>query len=139
MGTHIVFKTGDLVGARRWPNSSNHPECWRAPYVGVVLSRSDPAVWANTIAFAGTPSQTDVDKHIESCEAQGLLRDTVPVGWDFEGEVKIHWEPKSGLKTPEKDRIDWEIARLVAGWSKTPFAKAVPALVSKQSNKAMHA
>lgn len=111
----MTIRTGDLVGAHRWPYSHAHPDCWLEPLRGVVLDLDDPRAWKGSIAFSGHKRLTRklVSAHVEWCRAQGLLTDTVPVLWTLAtlDEVKVFWETKDSLVSVEADRAAWIEAR----------------------------
>ena len=62
---------------------------------GTVIPVNDPRIWTNTLAFRGTPSQTQVDQHIAWCIDNGLQFDTeTPVDW---GEGYLYWDSTDSL------------------------------------------
>lgn len=85
---------GDEVGAKRWPFHKHHVAAWRQPRRGKLLAMNDPRAWANSLAFPGrTPSQEEVNAHLEHCRQRGNnLSNQAPVLWFFETREKVHWE-----------------------------------------------
>lgn len=55
---------------------------YRGELVGTVIARNDVRIWSNTLAFHGTPTQEQVDKHIAWCLDNGL---------SFDHETAIDW------------------------------------------------
>lgn len=121
MNSNIVFvstcpmKPGTMVGAGRWPEPLH---AGIAPHRGVVLAVNDPLAWANTLAFAGVPSQADVDAHVAAIQKDGAL-DIVPVLWDFSGTgggSRVFWErwlpggATHSLKPYAEDLALWQMA-----------------------------
>lgn len=108
----MTIKIGTIVGARRWPNASAHPDCWEIPWRGELLATDDPRAWANTIAFpTENPDPEAVKKHVAWCNAQGLVN-TVPVLWNFgEKGLVVHWSRPGDLRPYGEDYLDWINAR----------------------------
>lgn len=117
------MKPGDMVGARRWPYFSAHPDCWQPPWKGVVLAIEDPRAWAKTGAFPEKdPSPEAVKAHVAYCRANipNSLK-SVPVMWDF-GPHGQHcfWEQPENLRRYADDYLTWistrerEVLRLAA-------------------------
>jgi hypothetical protein len=104
---------GTLVGARRWPYSHAHPDCWQEPYTGILLALDDPRGWSFTLfSPGGEPPPEELEHHVRSCLAEGPLADVVPVLWDFrEHGRRVHWEPLSMVMPAEVDRASWQRAR----------------------------
>ena len=116
-----------LVGARRWPLSSAHPDAWEYPHSGRVLPRNDPSAWENTLAFPNRrPTQAEVDQHLETLAATrapwsrswvepapGKTEPTleIPVAWEF---AKIYWETVSTLRPYDEDVAEWQEKRAQA-------------------------
>ncbi|HEY4541375.1 MAG TPA: hypothetical protein VIG66_03265, partial [Noviherbaspirillum sp.] len=46
-----MIKTGNWVGAGRWPQQDAHPDKWPKPLRGQVLDFCDVRAWANSIHF----------------------------------------------------------------------------------------
>jgi hypothetical protein len=111
------FPVGTVVGARRWPYASAHPECWGTPWSGVVLEMNDPRVWSGNPALS---SQEKIGGHIAWCKDRGLLMNTVPVLWDFAGEQVVYFQSATGdarchdLKPYAEDYLAWQSARAAA-------------------------
>lgn len=105
------FQVGDVVGAHRWPYISSHPDCWQKPHKGVVLSRDDPRAWAKTIAFSSeNPGPEAIREHLSYCDRQGLLKDVVPVLWDFPDGQQVYWQQTTGndaLRLYSEDYLEW--------------------------------
>ncbi len=106
--------TGLEVGAKRWAYHGSHPGCWLTPWKGTVLKLDDPKAWTGTIAFPGIPTQEEVTAHIEYCLSHGLLKDRIPVMWQFDKEQKVFWESASNLRPYAEDVADWERERAAA-------------------------
>ena len=103
---------GGRVGAGRIPYVHAHPDCWQTPWVGTLLAIDDVEVWAGTIAFPeAEPEQLAVSAHVRECMSRGLLRNMVPIRWDF---GKVMWEEPAKLRTVEADRAAFESAREAA-------------------------
>lgn len=106
--SHLVV--GSLVGARRWPYSSAHPDCWGKPWSGQVLAADDPRVWAGSIAFpTDTPDPAAVSAHVK--RHAYLLSGDVPVLWSFADHQKVYWERRTSLTSYEADVEAWAQAR----------------------------
>lgn len=105
------IKTGDVVGAKRWPQYGSHPDTWRPPWHGEVLDIEDPRAWANTIAFpVANPDPEAVKNHVARCRmsVHGAFGSLVPVLWDFgDNGLKCHWESQSSLRPYADDYMDW--------------------------------
>lgn len=110
---------GMVCGASRWPNFSNHPDCWGAPWKGRVLAINDPRAWERTVAFGPRlPTQDEVDEHIRRVRAVfpspsvpgdgDPFAGTVPVLWEF-GEVR--WDKVTSIRPYAEDLADWEQQR----------------------------
>lgn len=68
---------------------------YRGDHVGTVLCITDPRAWEGSIAFESRqPSQEAVCAHVAWCLDQGLLRDSLPVLWDF---GRVYWDRASSL------------------------------------------
>lgn len=107
-----TFPVGARVGAGRVPNQHAHPSCWGQPWTGVVLPLDAPEAWAGSVAFPeAKPAPLSVSEHVARCLRAGLLRDKVPVRWDF---GKVLWENPGALRTPEADRAAWTVKRAAA-------------------------
>jgi hypothetical protein len=114
-GLHPALQIGARVGARRWPYSAAHPDCWEPPLHGILLPRNEPRAWAKTLAFADDPpSQAAVDRHVQWCLGQGLLRDSVPVQWSLASGVVIRWQSIASLVPAEEDLGAWVLERAAA-------------------------
>lgn len=117
---------GMEVGAKRWPYWGSHPGCWMTPLKGVVLAQNDLRAWEGT--WYGH-SQQAVDAHLDWCQREGLLDDTVPVLWTSStGEPFVCWSELAALRPYEDDFNAWLRARedslLAARKKKPPFAPA---------------
>jgi len=112
-GLPVGITVGTSVGNGRIPYGHAHPDCWGRPWQGVVLALDDVEAWTNTLAFDGKPSQEDVTAHVRQCLAQGLLRNKVPVKWEF---GKVYWERPETLRATETDLATFEAERLAARW-----------------------
>lgn len=110
---------GMVCGASRWPNSSNHPDCWGTPWKGRVLAINDPRAWEGTVAFGPRlPTQEEVDEHIRRVKAVfsspsvpgdgDPFAGAVPVLWEF-GEVQ--WDKVTSIRPYVDDLADWEQQR----------------------------
>ena len=110
---HLVWggtqapSAGTKVGAGRWPYSGSHPDCWERPVLGVVLDKRSTSAWRNTVAFGKVVTKSEVNAHVDQCEARGLLLGVVPVAWTFNGKKCIHWERLSSLRSPAQDLAEW--------------------------------
>ncbi|WP_186214527.1 hypothetical protein [Burkholderia gladioli] len=111
------FQVGTIVGAHRWPYHSAHPECWGTPWKGVVLALNDPRAWAGNLALS---TQQKIDEHVAWCHDHGLLKDTVPVLWDFGDEKIVYFQSASNdarchdLRPYAEDYLDWQTERAAA-------------------------
>lgn len=105
------LEPGRLVGARRWPRANENPGNWEPPHLGVVLATDDPAAWAGSLAFPGTPSQDDVRAHLAKQASPGAPCGTTPVLWLFPGAYRVYWEPTDRLSSAEDDQKAWETFR----------------------------
>jgi hypothetical protein len=103
---------GSIVGAKRWPYSGNHVDCWAPPWQGTLLAQNDPRAWQGSLAFGSRdslPDQGAVNDHVAWCKAQGLLDTHSPVLWDFGTHGhKVHWETAASLRPYAQDRAEWE-------------------------------
>jgi hypothetical protein len=81
----MSFGAGEVVAAG-----------YRGSHTGVVLDRSDPRAWTDTLAFPGrSPSAEEVRNHLDHCTARGLSFDErVPIRWCF---GMTEWERVAGL------------------------------------------
>jgi len=106
---------GTLVGARRWPDSHAHPDCWGRPWPGVVVPLDDPRAWQGTLAFPRDelPDAGAVSAHVAACLLRGWLRDRVAVLWDF-GSHGSRCYFESDLRPYAEDLAAWETARAEA-------------------------
>lgn len=107
------LEIGSKVGARRWPDSHAHPDCWGRPWSGTLLALDDVRAWEGTIAFPGAASPDKVRAHVAACLAQGLLKGSVPVLWDFgiHSGKRVHWERRESVRPWKEDLIAWFKAR----------------------------
>lgn len=104
-----MIKTGDKVGAHRWPGDGGKP------WAGILLDKDDPRAWAKTIAFpTERPNREKVKAHVAKIIAQGLLSDVVPVLWDFGDCKRVWWETLKNLRPYADDLAEWEKSRQVA-------------------------
>lgn len=105
---------GTVVGAHRWPYESAHPDCWGAPWKGVVLALNDPLAWSGNAALS---TQEKIDSHIAWCTERGLLKNDVPVQWDFGDEQVVYFQKSGGddrcheLRPYAEDYLDWQATR----------------------------
>jgi hypothetical protein len=103
------FPVGLEVGAERWPYNHAHPDAWRSPHKGVVLSENDPRAWQDTLTFDGLPTQAQVDAHLAQLKARGDRDDErVPVLWSF---GRAYWERRKSLRPFRDDVRAWEKSR----------------------------
>lgn len=116
---------GWTVGAKRWPYSCAHHDCWGTPWKGEVLALNDIRAWTNTLAFHGAPTQEDVDAHVFRLLDRGYLNKSVPVLWNFD-EPNVYWEDLAGLKDYDADLSEWEHERETSRqrWEQRHDAKA---------------
>lgn len=106
------MKTGTKVGAERWPNMGNHPDCWAKPWAGVVLDKEDPRAWADTLAFCGTPTVEQVREHLAKV---GGIPSHTPVLWDFGSfGQRCYWERTESLRPYAEDMAEWKAAHTEA-------------------------
>lgn len=102
---------GVTVGAQRWPQPLHSGA---QPWKGVVLAFNDKRAWEKSVAF-GSPadslSQADIDLHVKWCLDQGLLRNSVPVLWDFNPTPRVYWTNPVNLVEYEEDLRRWKLAR----------------------------
>jgi hypothetical protein len=123
-GLHPALQIGDRVGARCWPYSAAHPDCWELPLHGILLPRNEPRAWANTLAFVDDqPSQAAVDRHLQWCLAHGLLRGIVPVQWSLTSGVVIRWQSITSLVPAEEDLCAWVLERAARHAEASPDAR----------------
>ena len=124
-----IPQVGDLVGAQRWPNRGNHPDCWGLPWKGLVLDPRDPRAWANTIAFpVAEPDPVAVRRHVDACVLQGYPP-SIPVLWDFGAAgLTTYWSAAEHLRPFDEDYQAWLVARANAH---TAFAAEVGAVARK--------
>jgi hypothetical protein len=117
--TDATLAVGTLVGARRWPYHAAHPDCWGKPWAGTVLAQDDPRAWQGTLAFpcrdGQQPDPDKVREHVAWCREQGLLRDSVPVLWDFGADgPRAMWERLDSVRPYAADLAEWEAERTAA-------------------------
>lgn len=112
-----AFPVGTVVGARRWPYSASHPDCWGKPWQGVVLAINDQRAWAGNAAL---DTQSKIDAHVAWCQEHGLLKHTIPVLWDFDDEQVVYFQQAVGdaslhdLMLYAEDYSAWQSARAEA-------------------------
>jgi hypothetical protein len=117
VGDSVGFPVGTIVGARRWPYASAHPDCWGTPRNEVVLALNDPRAWRGNRALS---TQEKIDGHIAWCKEHGLLTETVPVLWDFGDEQVVYFQSAVGdgrchdLRPYAEDYFDWQSSRAAA-------------------------
>lgn len=117
------MEKGTKVGARRWPNHGAHPECWGRPHAGIVLASNDPRAWQGTLAFGDRlPTKDEVDRHLAWIEANVPNRQpSVPVLWDFNGQLVAYWEKVESLQPYALDLEQWmqsrSQARMPLAWA----------------------
>lgn len=100
---------GQEVGAQRWPGPMHSG---MKPWKGVVLALSDKRAWAQTMAFprAGRDlAQAEVDAHVQRLLDAGLLKEQVPVLWQFSTAQVVHWESAKNLVPYEEDVRRWRL------------------------------
>lgn len=105
---------GWVVGNKRWPMCSAHPDCWQTPWKGKVLSIASPEAWTNSIAFPNhKPTEEETTAHVRQLINSGFIPSSVPVLWSFEGDDKqrVSWELVDNLRSYEADVAEWEAAR----------------------------
>jgi hypothetical protein len=68
----------------------------RGTHTGVVLDRSDPRAWTDTLAFPGRePTREEVRLHLADCASRGIsLSRRAPVRWCF---GMTEWERVAAL------------------------------------------
>jgi hypothetical protein len=117
MTTTTFPSVGALVGCRyRWPFDHAHPDCWQAPYSGIVLAIDDVRAWTGTLAFPRCsypdgPPQDKVTAHVQRCLREGLLADSVPVLWtNHDGKQCVQWD--SQLSPYADELLTWIAARI---------------------------
>jgi hypothetical protein len=98
----IGMKVGDL---NRIPPGGR-------PWKGELMAQTDPRAWVGSLAFPsvvydGTPPQDKVNAHVAWCHSQGLLKDVVPVLWDFGTYRKVWWEPTKDLLPYADVLVQW--------------------------------
>ena len=98
------------VGAARWPQPlhSGLP-----PWKGIVLALNDKRAWGLTIAFAqpaAAVSQEAIDSHVRDLLDRGLLKDHVPVIWDFGDKFTVYWSSAADLVPYAEDVRRWRVA-----------------------------
>lgn len=119
-------KTGEIVGAGRWPEPL---DASAPPWSGVVLAVDDPLAWKNTIAFGGNPSQEAIDAHVEKCKSLRLVANAYPVFWNFgDRGSKVFWEtndPRHGkccLRPYKEEIARWKLELLLKSPAKALLA-----------------
>ncbi len=81
------------------------------PYMGIVLSPTDPKAWIGTAAEPGLKTQKDINAHIAYCQANGFPDTTLPVLWNFDGNVRVFWDTRNSLVPYEAEVVEWFNAR----------------------------
>lgn len=122
----MELKVGMAVGCSyRWPYSAAHPDCWLAPYKGVILAITDPAAWSKTLAFSAEfPDAGKVAKHVEWCLSQGHLKGSVPIRYETDSGHFVQWDSVDSL-SPYADAVrEWRIARAESRGIKVALAVA---------------
>lgn len=104
---------GSIVGARRWPFSSAHPDNWRHPHKGFVLDVRDERAWLNQ-ATGQHLDAAQIESHLSKWRAQGDGLQSVPVLWDFSSVGVgscVMWEHVANLRPYEEDLAQWRQLR----------------------------
>ena len=106
---------GTEVGAKRWPYSACHSDCWEAPHKGIVLERDDPRAWARTMAFpSAEPDPEAVKRHVAWCHKEFGESNSVPVLWLFADGPRVFWEPIDSIRPYGEDLAEWMESRNAA-------------------------
>lgn len=116
---------GVVVGARRWPFTTSHPDNWKAPHRGLVLSENDPCAWRRS-CLGTDPTQAQINAHLAAIRAKGQEWRSVPVQWDFVSVgcgLCVMWEFRPNVRTYQEDLDHWLRERQAAYEKQVSYAE----------------
>lgn len=108
-----MFRIGEWVGSGLWANRLSHPNDWGRPHFGQVLDLADGQAWANSTEFpVPVPDLGAVMTHVLREQAQGKLKDIIPVRWEFvRGLPQVRWHKISSLRSKDDEYALWKALR----------------------------